>query len=152
MNNKALTPEVTVLVTAAKSANGEFNINSLIEPVKRIGFHFDIKAETDRAVARFINAIIANKFRDEDGDRTILATGRTGEFIDRELCKNRVKLKATFDALELKIKGLTNTQRKVKQQIDGQMSLYDQTIPDEHIALGRAGQTGGTECQKNTYA
>ena len=132
--NSALAPQIRRHIESIKSNTGLLNVAECVDYV-RDDYYFDADAAKEREMARYVRQIYST-FRDSEGDRIILATGRSGEFIDREICKDNNKLRSAILSMTEMRDGLNRTIRKAQRQVDGQISLFEQ-IPHSsmHAAL-----------------
>ena len=122
-DNEPLIPIIKDLIVKASNGNGEIVLSYLVDGVAK-KFIFDTPKEKEKSMARFCRQIIA-QFRDENGDRTIFATGKTGEFINIETCQDAIKLDLVLADIERKMNGLARSAAKIKYQIEGQISFDD---------------------------
>lgn len=119
-DNKLLVTHIRMKIEAEKSVRGEFELHDIAEYADGLGYTFDAKRAKEREIGRFCRSIISG-FCDSDGDRTLLAVGRSGEYIDREVCTSQVKLQAAYKLLKKQRDGIEKTMKKTKRQIDGQL-------------------------------
>lgn len=132
--NSTLIPMVKKRINYLKHKDGLFNINTVAQYAKSLGFVFDSDEAEAREIARFCRQIAAS-YVDKDGDRVLVATGRNGEYLDRLICKDTDKF---IDAMEqpTKIRNkLDRLVKKMERQVEGQLSFYP--LPSSEVVGDR---------------
>ena len=133
MSNKQMIPAIKDQIAYLKRTTGLIDLNDITRIIKSMGYTYNAKKAKERELERFARNIISS-FTDIDGIRTLYATGRSGEFVDMKLCKDINKKNAAIRMIKLQIIGLAKAHKKWKNQIDGQMSLFDKEKTSDHSA------------------
>ena len=135
MNRNTLVME-TIRNTATSQLEqyGTVDLALLISSITN-DYEFDVDTAREAEMARVCRSVLST-FRDKEGIRTVLATGRSGEFIDIEKCTDKEKVDMVVKRLENQIDGITRTLKKLKPEIDGQMSIGEMQYEQDALCIG----------------